>query len=630
MGPGAVAQALASLLWIPQAALGAFAVQRLADGGGLRAVLMPALGLVIAGVLRAWLDSWGAQRVFARARDFLSTLRADTAETFARRSPLDRDRPASGLAASLIAEQAEALVPWLARHRSARWRVMLVPPLIAVAVAGLSWTAALILVVAMPLIPVFMALIGWRAQAASEAHLVELGQMNAFLLDRLRGLSTIRSLDAVDATARRLRGSAESLRERAMRVLRIAFLSSAALELFSALAVALVAVYIGFHLLGPLSGTGAWGGRLSLGEGLFILMLAPAFFEPMRELAAVWHDKAAGEAALTLLARYRETGMPLVGTLTAPDIARTARAAHPAGTASASTGPDTEDLPTARPGGTGILVRDLAFAHGHEAPVFDGFSLHVRAGEHVALVGPSGAGKSTLLALIAGLLPASAGEIRFDGVRLDDAQADALRQSIAWIGQRPHVFAGPVHRNVGLDRPGVRRADIVEALAIAALDGVANALPEGTLGEQGGGLSGGEQVRLALARAAAHPGATLLLVDEPTAHLDPATAASVIDALLRLARGRTLIVATHDPALIARLDRSIALLPVAASHTSAPSDHSETEPVSWPDPSPAPSPAPSLAPSLAQAIASAPGDPSANRLAALSAPDAPRREGSPA
>ncbi|WP_416763480.1 thiol reductant ABC exporter subunit CydD [Roseateles sp. So40a] len=537
LGPGALAQALASLLWIPQAALVALAVQRLADGGGLRDVTAAALGLLALGLLRAALEAWGARQVHRRARQALSALRAEAIAALARRSPLDRDRAPSGETASLLAEQAEALVPWLSRHRGARYRAMLVPPLIALAVGSQSWAAALILIGAMPLIPLFMALIGWRAQAASEAHLVELSRMNAFLLDRLRGLSTIRALGAVDLTARRLRDSAESLRERAMRVLRIAFLSSAALELFSALGVALVAVYVGFHLLGPLGGIGAWGQRLTLGEGLFVLMLAPAFFEPLRELAAVWHDRAAGEAALARLERHRHAGVPLPGALGAGE------------------------PPSAPHGKAGVDVNidQLRFGHAGEPPLLDGFTLRIPAGERVALVGPSGAGKSTLLALIAGLLPASGGEIRVGDVPVDEAHAQQLRARMAWIGQGPHVFAGTVQRNVSLDRPGVGRVEVLDALALAALDEVAQALPEGTLGERGIGLSGGELVRLALARAAVHADARLLLVDEPTAHLDPRTADAVIEALLRLARDRTLIVATHDPALIARMDRAITL-----------------------------------------------------------------------
>lgn len=569
-GVGAFAQGAAALLWIPQAGLLAGAVQDLAEGSGARAVLMPAALIALLGVMRALIEGWGARRVFDQSRDFLTRLRRATVDALARRSPLERDRPASGLAASALAEQAEAVVPWLSRYRGARWRVMLVPPLIALAVLSQSWVAALILIVAMPLIPLFMALIGWRAKAASEAQMVELGQMNAFLLDRLRGLSTIRSLDAVDATARRLRTSAESLRERSMRVLRIAFLSSAALELFSALAVAFVAVYVGFHLLGTFH-VGTWSGRLSLGEGLFILMLAPAFFEPLRDLAAVWHDQAAGQAALALLERHREAGSPLPGAL--DDGVDEAREPAAPGRF------DETDIPVApradaRIGSIGLVgpiavsLRGLRFAHAGESPLFGdhGVDLDVHVGERVALTGASGAGKSTLLALIAGLATPTSGTVRFGGpTRIDtDGEAGGLsvptaRGRIAWIGQHPHVFAGSVLRNVTLDRPGATRADAGDAIAFAGLDDVLNASLDSPLGERGAGLSGGEQVRLALARAAIAHDAGLVLADEPTAHLDPDTAERVTDALLRLARGRTLIVATHDTALIERLDRVITL-----------------------------------------------------------------------
>ncbi|MBF9267042.1 ABC transporter transmembrane domain-containing protein, partial [Paracidovorax cattleyae] len=246
-------------------------------------------------------EAWGGRRVFAASRRCISQLREQACAALAGRSPLDRGRPASGLAANAVAEQADALLPWLLRYETARWRVMAVPPVMALAVAGVSWAAALILVAAAPLIPAAMALIGWRAQAASAEQLQALGGMNGFLLDRLRGLSTLRALGAVDATALRLRASAEDLRQRTMRVLRIAFLSSASLELFSALAVAFVAVYVGFHLLGQI-GMGSWGRPLGLGQGLFILLLAPAFFEPLRDLSAAWHDRAAGRAALEALA----------------------------------------------------------------------------------------------------------------------------------------------------------------------------------------------------------------------------------------------------------------------------------------------------------------------------------------
>ena len=528
------AMSAAALLWIPQAALLAYAVQQLAHGAGLADMLAPACGFLALGMLRASSEAWGARRLFAASRRHLATLRGKAAQALAARSPLDRERLASGRAASALAEQAEAVLPWLVRYQPARMRTMLVPPAIALVVLYFSWTAALILVVAAPLIPIFMAVIGWRAKAASEAQLQVIGGMNGFLLDRLRGLSTLRALRAVDATAQRVRDTAEGVRASTMRVLRIAFLSSTALELFSALGVALVAVYVGFHLLGEI-GPGSWGVRLTLAEGLFILLLAPAFFEPLRELAAVWHDKASGEAALKELEQLQHAGLALPGALAPQCKLRVGRA----------------------PVAPSVDVDGLVFQHPGEAPLFDGEDLYVRAGEHVALVGPSGGGKTTLLSVIAGLAPANGGAVRIGGVQLDEQSAADLRARMAWIGQKPHVFSGSVRGNVSLEREGIDSAAVGAAVRRAGLGHVGHATPGESLGEGGLGLSGGELVRLALARAVCAPHAGLLLADEPTAHLDRDTAAGVIDALLALAQGRTLIVATHDLALAARMKRVV-------------------------------------------------------------------------
>mgnify|MGYP001627150424 CR=1 FL=1 len=528
----------AALLWLPQAALLAWTIAAMTAGSGWRAALPAAAGVLLLGLLRAAGEAWGARTMYAAARCHLSSLRARVALALARRSPLDRQRAQSGQAASVIAEQAEAIVPYLVRYQPTRWKVLLVPLVILVAIAPLSWLAALILLVAAPLIPVFMALVGMGAQAASRAQMVEMGGMNAFLLDRLRGLATLRALGAVDATAERLDASAQSLRRRTMAVLRIAFLSSAVLELFSALGVAMVAAYIGFSLLGTFN-FGSWGGKLGLGEGLFILLLAPAFFEPLRELAAVWHDKAAGEAGLAALADLADAGLAMPG--------------HDDDGADAGAPPIAHAAPPA------VQLQQLRFAHAGEAPLFDGFDLQVRPGEHVALLGDSGAGKSTLLSLIAGLLPAGGGAIRIAEVALDDATVAGLRQRMAWMGQRPHVFAASVSQNVTLGRADADGGGVGAALRLAELAGVSQAQPGVMLGDGAQGLSGGEAARLALARVAIHPHADLLLVDEPTAHLDSETAARVTEALLMLAKGKTMIVATHDPVLAARLPRRVLL-----------------------------------------------------------------------
>ncbi|KGG86891.1 thiol reductant ABC exporter subunit CydD [Comamonas thiooxydans] len=539
LSAGAVWQVFAGLIWLPQAALLAWAVQLMANGQGRAAVWPMAAGVLLLGLLRAWAEGHGGMLANRAARAQLSSLRARVAQSLAQTSPLDKSRPASGQAASAMAEQAEAIVPWLARYQSAMWRVRLLPLVILAAVALQSWVAALILMVAAPLIPLFMAIVGWRAKAASEEQMLQLGHMNAFLLDRLRGLSTLRALHAVELTGQRLRDHAEDLRTRTMRVLRIAFLSSAVLELFSALGVAMVAVYIGFHLLGTLN-FGAWGDKLGLGQAMFVLLLAPAFFEPLRDLSAVWHDRAAGEAALQTLQSMQAQSMQIVGAQHAAEASPVDEQSWPGQPVSVSV----SGLKVQAPGSDSSL-----------APL----SLHIQAGEHVALWSPSGSGKSVLLAQIAGLLPVQQGRIEIDRQTLEAGSATQLRRRMAWLGQLPHVFAGSAARNIALGRSSVGPKQIAEATQLAALDEALEHRPGASLGEGGAGLSGGEVVRLALARMAAQTRAGLLLVDEPTAHLDPETAAQITQSLRHMARGRTMLVATHDAQLAAAMDRVIEL-----------------------------------------------------------------------
>lgn len=527
-------QIAASLVFIPQAAAISVAVGAIAAGGDAREAIWPALLVALLGIVRAVLDAVGSRMAFLSARAALSDLRARAVTALSAGSPLDTARPPSGRAASVIAEQAEAVVPYLARFRPARLRATVVPMVILACVLPVSWVAALVLLVAAPLIPLFMALIGWRAKEASERQLGEMGSMNGFLLDRLRGIATIRSLGAVDATARRVRTEAESLRRRTMAVLRIAFLSSAVLELFAALGVAMVAVYVGFHLLGQI-GFGAWGGKLGLGEGLFVLLLAPAFFEPLRELSAAWHDRAAGEAAIEALERLSRD-----------------RTSFPGAEEGAT-------LPPTVPAAPGVRIEGLRYRHPDRSQwTFDNFDLAVAPGEHVALLARSGVGKSTLLALIAGLARPQGGRIMVGDTPMDDANAAALRRHMAWIGQTPHIFAGTLAGNVSLGRPGISSGDVADALGAMGLAHIRDRTPA-AIGESGAGLSGGEALRLALARVAATPEAGLILADEPTAHLDSATASGIAASLLALARGRTLLVATHDPALAALMDRVVRL-----------------------------------------------------------------------
>lgn len=532
---GAALQIGAALLWVPQAALIAAAVGATANGVYSDLTPWAAFGILAIGMLRAILDAIGHRLAFRAGREVATRLRLQATSALAACSPLDINRPEAGKAASVIAEQADMIVPYVARFEIARMRAVIVPIALFLAVLSLSWAAAIVLLIAAPLIPIFMALIGWRAKEASEAQLAETGDMNAFLLDRLRGITTIRALGAVDATATRLRANADSLRVRTMAVLKIAFLSSAVLELFSALGVAMVAVYIGFHLLGQLN-FGTWGGPLGLGEGLFILLLAPAFFEPLRELSSVWHDRASGRAAIDALAQLSSLGDEFPG------------ADHDAAPISAGI----QQAPA-------IVVDDLTFRHGHGGPfVFDRFHFSVAPGERVALLGPSGSGKSTLLALLAGLASPTSGTVSIGGRTLTPETAADMRAGISWIGQRPHIFAGTLASNVTLGRK-LSPASVAEALEFADLEAVARTRGPDAIGENGFGLSGGEALRLAIARVAAQPRAGLILADEPTAHLDAVTANEITGSLLKLATGKSMIVATHDLTFARRMDRIIRL-----------------------------------------------------------------------
>ncbi|MDQ0562647.1 ATP-binding cassette subfamily C protein CydD [Rhizobium mesoamericanum] len=527
----AIVQTLASLIWIPQAAILATAVGRIANGGGFNDVLWLAPPIATLGIVKSCLEAAGGRIAFWAARAELTARRERAIAALSRRSPIDSARPSSGEAASVIGEQAEMIVPYLSRFQPARFKASAVPLAILACVVPISWLAAFILLFAMPLIPVFMALIGWRAQAASEKQLSATGGLNGFLLDRLRGMATIRSLNAVDATATRLRADAESLKARTMAVLKIAFLSSAVLELFAALGVALVAVYIGFSLLGEIR-FGAWTSGLDLTTGLFVLLLAPAFFEPLRELSAVWHDRAAGEAAIKAIDALNADGLML-----------------PKGTHQSA------DHPSAPAGA--IRMQNVGFRYSMETDAtIDAFDLNIRPGEHVALLGASGSGKSTLLALIAGQASCETGSVTIDGQPANPH----LQTKIAWVGQKPHVFAGTIAGNVLLGRRSLTRQDAASALDLAKLARFARNYKR-PLGDGGTGLSGGEVLRLAIARASVNKDACIVLADEPTAHLDAETASEITESLLILAKGRTLVVATHDPRLAARMDRTIVLDP---------------------------------------------------------------------
>ncbi|MDE3121067.1 MAG: thiol reductant ABC exporter subunit CydD [Paracoccaceae bacterium] len=516
-------------------------------------LIWPLQALVISGLIASWIEKRGTPGsamaaavlffVLAAARALIDhragaivfaaadrIVAAERAGLIARESRRAAGGPASAEVGALIAQKLPMLMPYLTRYRPAQFRMAVLPPILLALTLSVSWAAALVLLVAGPLIPVFMALIGMAAKEASAKQMAEIGDLNALLMDRLGALVDIRLLDAGARIARDFEARAEGLRARTMAVLRIAFLSSTVLELFSSLGVAMIAVYVGFSLLGSI-GFGTWSGPLGMQAGLFVLLLAPEFFQPLRDVAAAWHDRAAALAVAGELAAAEAE---------APDGAL--------GTGAAV---------AALPGPATIVVTGASVRRGNRSVRLPDLTLE--PGDRVAVTGPSGAGKSTLLAALAGLVQLDAGAIRVAGAPLSEANADAWRARLAWVGQAPHFLDRTLAENLDLRGRG---GDLGPALRTARAEDVVATLPGGLqarLGETGGGISGGEARRLMLARAfAAAP--DVLLADEPTADLDAETADAVTAALMALSTtGVTLIVATHDARLIEAMGREVTL-----------------------------------------------------------------------
>ncbi|MBE9638964.1 thiol reductant ABC exporter subunit CydD [Salipiger mangrovisoli] len=521
--------ALAAALWLPQAAALAWGIAGWAEAAPLARTLWMALIFALLGMLRGWGERHAARLAYRAADETLHVRR----QALLDHGALRFGGTSSAALAALLTEKLATLGPWITRYRPAMARARLLPLLYMLAILPISWAAALVLLVAGPLIPVFMALVGMAAQEASRKQMVEVGAMNTLLIDRIAALPDLLLLNAAEASRAEFATRAEALRERTMAVLRVAFLSSTVLELFSALGVAMVAVYVGFSLLGEITlGTwGLFGPGLTLFQGLFLLLLAPDFFQPLRDLAAAWHDKAAAEAVAEEVAAAEVS-------LGAPVLGQGRRVPPLMGPAS-------------------ILLQGVALERGGRRLVLP--DVAVAPGGSLALRGPSGSGKSTLLEVIAGLLAPETGEVLVAGQRLESDTADAWRARIAYVPQQVHVPEVTLREFLSGEPEG---AVPREALRRARAERIVAALPEGletVLGESGAGVSGGEARRLLLVRALIR-GADVILADEPTADLDAATGAALVEVLAALAsEGRTVVVASHDPALCAAMGRVIDL-----------------------------------------------------------------------
>lgn len=423
--------------------------------------------------------------------------------------PFDASPMTDAAAMTAAAEGVEALDGHVSRFSPARTAAA-VSPLILIVAAGVvsPFTAGILIFTLLPFV-LGMALTGMAAGAESRRQFQALERLSGLFLDRVRALPAILSFQAEAQQIRVIARASDDLARRTGKVLKVAFLSSAVLEFFSALAVALVAVYCGFNLLKLLPFPAP--DELSLAQAFFVLALAPEVYQPMRRLAAAYHDRQAAESAVPSLSRL--------------DRAEAAPRGRPA-------------LPPSAPA---VRFRDVAIAY-DGAPVLSGFDLSVAPGSIVALTGLSGAGKTSLLNLFLGLAPLSGGEVEVADVRLSDAPD--LTAWIAWAGQAPVVIRGTLAENIALAQRSASPEEVEQAARKAGLDGALDRL----IDERGGGLSGGERRRLGLARAFLKP-APLLLLDEPTANLDAAAEAALLPLIREAARGRTTLIATHSDAV---------------------------------------------------------------------------------
>ncbi|STQ76477.1 ATP-binding/permease protein CydD [Grimontia hollisae] len=474
-----------------------------------------ALGIVVC--IRA-LCSWGKEQAGYRAgeavRLHIRRLILDKLHTL---GPATIQGKPAGTWASLVLEQVEEMQDFFARYLPQMAIAVLIPFLILIVVFPLNWAAGLIFLVTAPLVPFFMALVGMGAADANRRNFKALQRLSGHFYDRLRGLSTIRLFDQADAESNLLRVASDDFRKRTMEVLRLAFLSSAVLEFFTALSIAVTAVYFGFSYIGELN-FGHYGIGISLFIGLFVLVLAPEFYQPLRDLGTFYHAKAQAIGAAESIVNFLES---------APEHQASGDVKISGDAISISA----DNLEVLSPDGV-VLAGPISFT--------------IQSGQKVALVGQSGAGKTSLINAILGFLPYR-GSLTINGVELNTADLAYWRKQISWVGQNPQLFHGTIKDNICLAVPMATDEQIQRVAKAAYADEFIQRLEKGmehSVGDRAAGLSVGQAQRIAVARALLQDGRFWLL-DEPTASLDAASERLVMESLERATRDTTTLLVSH-------------------------------------------------------------------------------------
>ncbi len=486
-----------------------------ARGTGADALSVPLawLGAVLAG--RAAAAAGGEAAALRAAAAVKSGLRRQLSAHVLRLGPQWLGGQRAGEITTLVTKGLDGLDAYFARYLPRLVLGVAVPLAVLVRVALADWISAVIIAVTLPLIPVFAVLIGWHTRAQTQRQWQLLARLGGHFLDVVAGLPTLKLFGRARAQAEVIKDVTSAHRKATMATLRVAFLSALALELTAALATALVAVEIGLRLL---------AGHVGYQTALLVLLLTPEAYLPLRNAGAEFHASADGSAAARSAFEILDTPVP----------------GRPAATTGADVDLRRED----------IVFRGVSLEYpGRGQPALDDVNLTVRAGEHIVLTGPNGAGKSSLLALLLRFVSPADGVITAGGADLDRIPADHWRAQIAWVPQHPHLFATTVAANIALGQPGAQRPDIVAAARLAGADDFIRRLPRGydsVLSEGARALSAGQRQKIALARAFLRQ-APVMLLDEPTAHLDPASAEAVMTAIGNRMADRTVILITHRP-----------------------------------------------------------------------------------
>jgi thiol reductant ABC exporter CydD subunit len=516
---------VAALLVLAQAVLIAHVAARAFSGASLRAVSVPLVLLVAVVVARSG-AAWGFEALGRRAAStVLSQLRMDLVRARLHDHPAALDGAESAELAATAVAGVDALETAFGRYLPQVVLSIVVPIAVLVLVAVIDPISAGLMLLTLPLVPVFMWLIGRATEQRTRARWQALTLLSAHFLDVVQGLPTLRAFNRGEAQTARIEAVSDDYRRTTMETLRLAFVSGAVLELAATLGVALIAVTAGVRLV---------DGSVAFVTALTVLLLAPELYLPLRNLAAQYHASADGLAVTDRL----------LGLIDAPPLVASGTAIPPS------------------PREAIVRLEGVGFTYpARPDSVLESVDLALAPGETVALVGPSGGGKSTIAALVLRLAEPSVGRVTVGGVDLAGCDTAAWRTQIAWVPQDPTLFRGTVADNIRLGDPDASGARTRVAARLAGADDFIRGLPEGydtVVGEGGRGLSAGERQRIGLARAFLRD-AALVVLDEPTANLDPASAELVGRAIERLRRGRTLLVIAHHPELAARADRVVRL-----------------------------------------------------------------------